>query len=176
MTLVYVDDETRKWYPTESINGYKLAPNIEDLYTEAELIEKFGLKKKPVVVVEKTRDDWKELVNDERSRRIAAGQTVTLSDGRTFTMQTRSEEDFRNINGMVSKAIVLTLQQSATTVSMNDAANVEQEFTPAQMIEVGSVVGAKVDEIYKCSFKLKAMDPIPTDYNDDKYWSLSYYA
>lgn len=87
-------------------------------------------------------------------------------------MQTRDEKDFRNINGLVSKAILLQLAgDTATTITFRDASDVDQILTAGQMIEVGSIVGAKVDAIYKKSWALKDTNPIPENYTDDTHWT-----
>lgn len=109
-------------------------------------------------------------VSSERDRRIALGSTITISDNRTFTVQTRNETDFRNLNGLVSKAIVMTMMGDSGTLVFRDADNTDQTLTAAQMIEVGSLVAAKVDAIYKASWTIKGLDPIPSDYADNARW------
>ena len=110
-------------------------------------------------------------VNEERKRRIANNQTITLSDGRTFTVQTRNEEDFRNLNGLVTQAVVYSMsQQLSVEMTLRDADNVDQILTPAQMIETGSKVAAQVERLYEKSWEIKQMSPIPDDYKSDGYW------
>lgn len=115
-----------------------------------------------------TRDD----VSLERDRRIASGHTIVLSDARTFTVQTRNEADFRNINGLVLKDTLLQMQSDTTTeIIFRDADNVDQTLTAPFMIELGNLVAAAVDNLYKKSWTLKDADPIPSDYTDDSYWA-----
>ena len=113
----------------------------------------------------------KKKINKERTRRISLGQSITLSDGRTFVVQTRTEEDFRNLNGLVSKALVYAMaQQLEAEIYFRDAANNVQTLTPAQMIECGELVAASVQAIYQASWDLKALSTIPDNYADDEHW------
>lgn len=109
-------------------------------------------------------------VDVERDRRIALGASVTAG-GATFPVQTRDDVDFRNINGLVSKGIVLTLQgDSTTTVTFRDAANTDHQLAATDLISMGSQVAARVEAIYAASWVIKAMGTIPADYAADNRW------
>lgn len=110
-----------------------------------------------------------EDVSAERDRRIALGAVVTIG-GVTFTVQTRDEIDFRNINGLVSKGILLTMTSDPSTVTFRDADNVDHVLSGAGLVSMGSQIAAHVDALYKASWALKALSPIPLDYTADSYW------
>lgn len=114
----------------------------------------------------------KGLINKERDRRIALGHTVTLSDGTVIQVQTRDEKDFRNINGLVSQALVYSMMNNLTEeMTFWGADNTEHTLTPAKMIEMGSLVGKLVEGLYAKGRALKVMDPIPDDYDNDAHWT-----
>lgn len=162
--VAFYDDQIHEDIPSEALD-------ISDTHW-GELISHNGAAKfinnsiEIVTPVSTTED-----VSFERDLRIAAGQPVTISDGRTFTVQTRDEKDFRNINGLVLKAILLQSNgDTTTTITFRDADDNDQTLTASQMIEVGTIVGDKVDNIYKKSWTLKAMSPIPDNFRDNLFW------
>lgn len=110
-------------------------------------------------------------IDRERERRIALGVTVSLSTGKSFTVQTRDERDWRNVNGLGTAGLALQVAGDTTTLTpFRDAANVEQQLTPAELVEMGLKVMQHAKAIYTASWALKAMSPIPSDYADDSYW------
>lgn len=111
-------------------------------------------------------------VSLERDRRISRGQTVTTAAGLTLTVQTRNEGDLLNLNGLVTRAMLMLSLGQAGTITFRDQDNVDHTLTPQQMIEVGSLVAAKIDALYKRSWALKdTAGGIPADYQDDRYWT-----
>jgi hypothetical protein len=111
------------------------------------------------------------LVDQERDRRIAAGSSVTIGNT-TFTAQTRDEIDFRNINGLVSKGILLLMQSDlTTTVPFRDADNNEQLLNAQAMVSMGEQVATKVSTIYQYAWYLKTLSPLPETYNSDQWWT-----
>lgn len=122
-------------------------------------------------VADKPLAQLHSLIDDERDRRIAAGVSVTIANT-TFTAQTRDEIDFRNINGLVSKGILLLMQSDFTTTSpFRDADNNEQLLNAQGLISMGEQVAARVTEIYQYAWYLKTLTPIPETYNSDQWWT-----
>lgn len=110
------------------------------------------------------------MVDAERDRRIALGAPVTVGDV-SFVVQTRDERDFRNINGLVSKGIVLTMQgDTTTTVAFRDAGDEARLLTGAQLIAMGEAIAARTQAIYAASWTIKAISPLPGDYAADSRW------
>jgi hypothetical protein len=109
--------------------------------------------------------DDRARVDAERDRRIAEGVAVSLSTGKTFTMQTRPG-DIQSIQALVTVAQV----QWARQITFRDTDNNDQEMTPDEMIEAGMAAFAHVDAHYKAGWALKDTDPIPADYADDAHW------
>lgn len=111
-------------------------------------------------------------VSMERDRRISHGQTITTAAGVTMTVQTRNESDMINLNGLVTRAMVMLTLQQPGTITFRDQGNTDHTLTPAQMIEVGSLVAASIDRLYKRSWALKdAPGGIPADFTDDRHWA-----
>lgn len=111
-------------------------------------------------------------ISAERARRVALGTMATVTGIGSFLVDTRDEVDFRNINGLTAKGIVLSMSgDTTTTVTFRDANNVDRVMNGAQLIEFGASIGNVVDVLYKKSWALKAMDPIPDDITDDQYWT-----
>lgn len=114
-----------------------------------------------------------DAIGAERDRRIAAGHRIALSTGKSFTVQTRDERDFRNIQGLSSVGVVRQAKGDAATITFRDADNEDHSMTPAEVIEMGLRVAAAVDAIYKASWALKDMTRIPADFSDDKHWPVA---
>ena len=113
----------------------------------------------------------KEKVDAERDRRIALGQTVTLSDGRTIKVQTKTEDDFMALDRLQNKALAYSLMQKPDVkMSLRDADNQMHELTASQMIELRELVDWEVQAIYEASWQLKDLSPIPENFADEKFW------
>lgn len=118
------------------------------------------------------RQKLKYSVTEERKRRETQGVLYLFPDGINGTIQTRDAEDFRNINGQCSAALILQLQGITDPVLwFYDAENVQHFMTPAQMLDMGIAVQAYVaalvdrSRIYKNSIDdpatdLSTIDPI----------------
>lgn len=121
-----------------------------------------------------TNDD----VNAERARRKALGAPVNITGIGEFTMDTRANtDDMINITGLTLKGTLLVnVADTLTTVSVRDSNNVDRDLTGAQLVQLGEQVAAHHSVLYECSWALKDLETIPTDYTDDQYWSLSYWA
>lgn len=166
MALSFINTEAI--WQGERIDGILYPRNIEQLWTVEELaaigLEKYVPPPKPYEPPSPGH------VNNERDQRIHKGHSVVISDGRTINVQTRDDRDFRNLNGLVSQAIVYTIMQQQATMLFRDADDTIHEVTPAQMIEIGSLVAAKVQAIYEKAWAIKELDPIPDDYDSDERW------
>lgn len=109
-------------------------------------------------------------INIERQRRIALPLTVTITGGGTFAAD-MSDQSRANIAGLTTLAMILSGQgQTTTMTTFRDADNVDHSVTPAQAIQIGVQAALHVDALYKKSWALKAMEPIPADYADDNRW------
>jgi hypothetical protein len=99
---------------------------------------------------------------------------VTLPDNRTFTVDTRNEVDFRNINGLATKSALMLLQGDATTTStFRDADNVDQVMTAPELAAMAQAVGAGVDALYKKSWALRTKiydEGYAGDVTDNEHW------
>lgn len=109
-----------------------------------------------------------EQVEAERERRIALPLDVTLSVGTiTVNMEPTAQRD---IQGLSTVGLYLTMAQQSTTTSFRDYSNTERDLTPADLVSLGLQAAARIQAVYQASWALKAMSPIPSDYTDDQYW------
>lgn len=111
-----------------------------------------------------------DMVNAERSRRIASGTQVDVAYHGYVALQGR-DEDKTNLQGLAFGATLRISGGDTTTLSkFRDAQNVDHFLTPPQLVEMWSLGSAWISSVFQASWDLKAMDPIPLDYTDDKYW------
>jgi hypothetical protein len=80
-----------------------------------------------------------------------AGLPYTFPDG-TGTIQTRDQTqypDISNINGRVSEALILSLQNdTTTTINFRDEQNITHAMTAPQIIAMGTAVSQFVTNTY----------------------------
>lgn len=126
-----------------------------------EVLRRYGLKSPRILSID---------VDTERNRRIALGVTVTIDATQVqIPVQTRNETDFRNINGLVSQALVYSIMGSQETIAFRDASNAVHNLTAAETIELGSDVAAHVQAVYNAAWQLKS-GVIPENYANDQNW------
>ena len=95
------------------------------------------------------------LVNAERDRRLIAGAPITLSGGRTFTMQTRDDRDLGNITGRESKAQRLNQRSDPGPIRVRDADNVIHDLTPDEVIDMAEQVHDHQERLYFAGYAVK---------------------
>jgi len=113
----------------------------------------------------------REDVNAERDRRIDLPKTVSLKGGKTFTVD-MARGGRENISDLGITAVARQLAGDQTVVSFRDADNIDRDLSPAEIIEMGLVVAAQVQAIHLKARAIKALDPIPADFRDDRRWDL----
>jgi hypothetical protein len=106
-----------------------------------------------------------DVVNAERLRRIVAGKVV---DG---VHVTGTDEDARNLTNLALAAQLRLAAGDMSTVTVyRDGDNFDHELTPLQVMSLWQQSSAYVSALYAASWALKALDPIPADFADDRYW------
>lgn len=91
-------------------------------------------------------------IERERERRIALGIPHVFPDG-SGLIQTRSEIDFRNIQGLSSRALKLKMDGiTAVCIPFRDVADNVHMMTPAQAVAMGEAVTDRVQAIYQASW------------------------
>lgn len=140
------------------LEGYELVASdtaeIGQLYADGEFIDP------PPAPV--TTDQ----VNAERERRILKGETF---DG---VYVTGDDTNRSNLSGLAFGASLRISQGDTTTITVfRDGNNVDHELTPPALLSVWSQAANHVSMLYEKSWALKAMEPIPADYQSDAYWS-----
>lgn len=112
------------------------------------------------VVPEVTSDD----VNAERTKRIEQGSLFTVTGITPQIRVTGRPEDMDTLLALVVTAQLRISQSDTTVTQYRDGNNVDHMLSPAQIIELWSQSMAWVERVYKASWDIKAMSPIPTDY------------
>lgn len=114
-----------------------------------------------------------ELVSVERERRLSLGCTVTLSSGQgPIPVQTRDEVDHRNLLTLESQAMKAVISGAPQTqFFFRDAQDHTWTLTALEMMDMTAKVAAFGSGIFAKSWALKAMDPIPSNYQADEWWA-----
>jgi hypothetical protein len=109
-----------------------------------------------------TTDD----VNKERDRRIAKGAYFR---GMYIT---GSATDARNLMSLaIASQMRIAAGDTTTLTIFRDGNNSDFSLTPMEVIQLWQWSAAYVENLYKKSWELKAVNPIPLDYTDDRYWA-----
>ncbi|MDC9825685.1 DUF4376 domain-containing protein [Devosia sp. ZB163] len=161
---VVAGDETRYWsseavaYVTELPEG----AGVTRIGSEAELSDVLRVHgiQGPLV----SKDD----LYAERERRIALPLAVTLSVGTIqINMDALSQ---RNIQGLASVGQYLSAASPEHMTAFRGFDNVTYQLTAADLVSMGLQVAARIQAAYNAEWALKAMDPVPLDYQNDRYW------
>lgn len=107
-----------------------------------------------VVKIEFTFEDWK---NDKKQEINQAREQARLDEGAEYNndLFDIDEKSQANITAIVSMLIANNIPDTYKSVYRSKT-NIDHELTKLQMIELGTVIGAKVTEIYQKSWALKA--------------------
>ena len=111
-----------------------------------------------------------EIVDLEREDRIAmplAVQVPSLGAAIRINMDEKSQ---RNVQGLATAGILLSSAAPGQKTAFRDYDNVSHDLLPGDLVQIGLQVMARIQAVYQRAWALKAMDPIPADYRDDKYW------
>lgn len=110
------------------------------------------------------------LVEEERNRRLAAGFDYDFGDGRgvhTFGTTPADMAGWREVTDFANA--LLSIGDTVSLISVKTDTGFTQ-VTPTEWQLVLIDAAAFREPIWAASFALKAMDPIPQDYNNDTYW------
>jgi hypothetical protein len=104
-------------------------------------------------------------VNAERDRRIVAGKTI---NGIAVTGR---EEDARNLTNLALGAqLRIAAGDTTTLTTFRDGNNADHDLTPPEMLELWQQSAAYVSALYAASWTIKALDPIPADFDAESRW------
>lgn len=107
-----------------------------------------------------TNDD----INTERTNRIEQGNLFTVTDITPQIRVTGRPEDMDTLLALVVTAQLRLSQNDTTITQYRDGNNIDHMLSPAQIIELWGRSMAWVESVYKASWDIKAMNPIPADY------------
>lgn len=110
-------------------------------------------------------------ITEERERRILLPKTVSLSSGKTFTVD-MDNGGRDNIGALASAGLAKSAIGSNTTVSFRDHNNQDWSLTNDDMIEMGLQVMAQVEVLHTASRAIKAANnEVKENYQDDSLWT-----
>jgi len=145
----------------ESIRNIKLNENEtlipcakdDDMSNTTWLLSKVNDPNRNLALAKEMR---KTLVADLRREKEQDGFAYVFPDG-PGVIQTRDEVDFRNINGLVSMALILLGNSDTTTqIGFRDMFNGTHMMTAPQLIQMGIFVNTAVSNLYSKSWVKKA--------------------
>lgn len=111
----------------------------------------------------------KEDVDIERERRIALPLAVTLPAGGKFTID-MDADSLRNLSGLATAGVLGKVLNSANTVAFRDHDNIMHNLTTDDLVSLGLAVQGRISAVYAKSWAVKALTPIPQNFNDDSFW------
>lgn len=98
----------------------------------------------------------KDMIGKKRVTVEASGFSHTFSDG-SGTVQTRDQIDIRNINGMVTVAMIANSQGETRAIfSFRDMENVTHSMTPTEVINLGIATNTFIGNTYIKSWSKKS--------------------
>jgi hypothetical protein len=104
-------------------------------------------------------------VNNERDRRIAKGRSFA------GIYVTGSATDARNLMSLAIASQMRIAEGDTSSITIfRDGDNVDHQLRPTDIIQIWQWSAGFVENLYKKSWELKSIDPIPTDYTDDRFW------
>lgn len=112
---------------------------------------------------------FRDAVNRERARRLAAGTDVDLAGYGPVALQGRPE-DQQTLQGLAFGAQLRIAAGDATLSNFLDRNNVLHQLTPAQLVEVWQAGAAYVAAVYAASWAIKERDPFATNPADPVLW------
>lgn len=110
-------------------------------------------------------------ITQERGRKLVQGETFDVPGYGIVALQGRLEDQL-TLSGL-KDAAMLQLQAGDTTSTrmFRDRDNTDHLLEPQQIIDLWAMGLEWMDVIYRASWALKAMDPIPDNYADAVYWT-----
>ena len=150
---------------------YTVSPDDPAPLAEAirAMVEEQAIEIAPYVAPAPTTDQ----VSAERERRLSLGCTVTLESGQgPIPVQTRDEVDHRNLLTLESQAMKAVISGAPQTqFFFRDAQDHTWTLTALEMMDMTAKVAAFGAGIFAKSWALKAMDPMPSNYQADEWWA-----
>ncbi len=111
-------------------------------------------------------------VIDERSRRLALGFDYDFGDDRGTVHFSTADHDMVGWDAVtkLANALIATGSSAQTITIVPETTGITITALEWQAILINGF-GVSQQPIWAASFALEAMDPIPTDYTNDSYWT-----
>jgi hypothetical protein len=110
-----------------------------------------------------------EMVTVERERRIVAGRTLDVGG-----MSIAVAGDPITVRSLQALGLAASLRvgsgDTTTITDYRDETNTVHQLTPPQVLALWSAATAYAEACFEASWTIKALDPIPVDYDDDSRW------
>lgn len=162
-------DETRYWSSAVAAYVKKLpsgagVTRITDEASLTDVLANYGLSGPLVRKVD---------VGTERERRLALGFSYDFGDARGVHRIGTTPADMLGWNEvtMAADAIIDTNAPFSLNIMTNTG---PATVTPLEWKTILLYAAGVRQPIWQASFALEAMDPIPLDYRDDKYWGAAW--
>lgn len=107
----------------------------------------------------------------ERTRRLEAGFDYNFDDARGVHRLNTTKADMEGWDEVTKLSTAALLSNKPTTTIALKTATGIVDVTAAEWQAILMVAGGVRQKIYQAYFALKEMDPIPSDFADDVYWS-----
>lgn len=138
-------------------------------YRETDQVWHDGTGWRPIYEPEpRAVEDCRAVLHDQvaaiRRRLERQGLSYAFPDGITSIIQTRDDTDIRNIQGNTTAAVVLQAQGIVDAVlTFRSADNINHALTPAEAIQMGMAVAARVSGLYAAKWTHdEAIDALDT--------------
>jgi hypothetical protein len=106
----------------------------------------------------------------EEQRRLQAGKSFTVA-GYDGTITLKGTADVQSeVTSQATVAQVLLTSGSDQSTPLRGVDGAVHHLTPTQMLDVFTQGAAWVAAVRAARWAIEAMDPIPQDYADDKWW------
>ncbi|MFA5630348.1 MAG: hypothetical protein WC997_02450 [Porticoccaceae bacterium] len=112
-------------------------------------------------------------VIEERRRRLALGFDYDFEDTRGIHRIATTEQDHKGwdkVSKLATSAILAGASDTEITIHTETGG---VAVTAAEWQQIVIAVGMWEQPIWQVSFALQQMNPIPADFADDKWWSMS---
>lgn len=108
-------------------------------------------------------------VNRERDRRILLPKTVNVPSYGAIRVD-MAGDGRQNISDLGTAALAKISLGDTSKIPFRDADNIDRSLTNEDIVAMGLQIMQQVSAIHVKARAVKALDPIPADYADDKYW------
>jgi hypothetical protein len=112
---------------------------------------------------------FRDLINQEREKRITQGVDVTIPGRGVVALQGRPE-DVSSLQGLAFGAQLRLSMNDATPMAFRDRNDVTHMLSPQEVLLIWKTGADYISQCYKASWDLKELDPNTTDISGSPLW------